>query len=330
MQPKDGIMNKFDIPKDLKKILEERESFLLIGHKNPDGDCLSSQLALGSFLKRQGKRICLLSPGPFDRSEIEHQEKHFQAHIPQSWKNINPLVVVLDCSTIDRIGYLADEITGMDIAVIDHHDSGMSFGDIQFIEPEAPSVTFLIHKIIESFHMEPNSYEAELILFGIATDTGFFRHLESGSQELFHSVAKLTKCGASPKDTYAQMYGGRTLKSKQLAGRLLSRMTSQLEGKLILTFETKEDLFEFGIENRDSDLFYQQVQGIKDVEVIILIRFESISEISVGLRSRLFADVGAVAKTFGGGGHKKAAGFTWNGSTDEITEKLIKIFSKIL
>ncbi|MDA3939888.1 MAG: bifunctional oligoribonuclease/PAP phosphatase NrnA [Spirochaetia bacterium] len=323
-------MNNFNVPIDLQQILKERDSFLLIGHKNPDGDCLSSQLALGSFLKRQGKRTCLLSPGPFDRSEIVHQEKYFHAHIPLDWKDINPLVIVLDCSTIDRIGYLADEIKGMDIAVIDHHDSGMSFGDIQFIRPEAPSVTFLIHKIIESFNTVPNPYEAELLLFGIATDTGFFRHLESGSQELFQSVAKLTECGASPKDAYTQMYGGRTLKSKQLAGRLLSRITSKLEGKLILTFETEEDLLEFGTDNRDSDVFYGQVQGIQDVEVIILIRFESKSEISVGLRSKHYADVGAVAKTFGGGGHKKAAGFTWNGSSDEITEKLLEIFKEIL
>ena len=126
------------------------------------------------------------------------------------------------------------------------------------------------------------------------------------------------------------MYGGRTLKSKQLVGRLLSRVRSELDGKLMITFETEEDLLEFGSENRDSDALYQQIQGIKNVEAIILIRFESINEISVGLRSRHYADIGAVAKAFGGGGHKKAAGFTWNGSAEEITEKLLTVFRKIL
>ncbi|MCK5153413.1 MAG: bifunctional oligoribonuclease/PAP phosphatase NrnA [Spirochaetales bacterium] len=323
-------MNNFDVPLELKQSLEEKDSFILIGHKNPDGDCLSSQLALGSFLKRQGKNVCLISPGPFNRLEIEHQEPYFLSHVPDTWKNIDPLVVVLDCSTIDRIGYLADEIEGMNVAVVDHHDSGMSFGDIHFIRPHAPSVTFLVHKIIESFNMEPNKEEAELLLFGVATDTGFFRHLESGSGEIFQSVAKLTECGASPKEVHSLMYGGRSLKSKQLIGKLLSRTRSEYEGKLILTFETEEDLHDFGKENRDSDAFYQQIQGIKGVEVIVLVRFESNSEISVGLRSKYYADVGSVAKSFGGGGHKKAAGFTWNGPAEEITDKLIKIFSKIL
>lgn len=323
-------MNNFDVPLELKQSLEKNDSFILIGHKNPDGDCLSSQRALGSFLERLGKKVCLLSPGPFNRSEIEHQEQYFQAHVTEDWKKKNPLVVVLDCSTIDRIGYLADEIKGMKVAVIDHHDSGMSFGDIQFIRPTAPSVTLLVHKIIESFNMKPGPEEAEHLLFGIATDTGFFRHLESGTQELFHSVAKLTECGASPKDAYSLMYGGRTLKSKQLIGKLLSRTRSEFKGKLIITYETEEDLLKFGKENRDSDAFYQQVQGIKDVEAIALIRFESSSEISVGLRSKYYADVGAIAKSFGGGGHKKAAGFSWDGSTIEITDKLLVIFRDIL
>ena len=323
-------MNKYYIPLKLKQKLEEKDSFVLIGHTNPDGDCLSSQRALGSFLERKGNKVCLLSPGPFNRSEIENQEKYFLSHLPEKLNNNNTLVIVLDCSTIDRIGYLADEIKGMEVAVIDHHDSGMSFGDIQFIRPEAPSVTFLVHKIIESFDMKPNKEEAELLLFGIATDTGFFRHLESGSQEIFQSVAGLTECGASPKDAHSLMYGGRSLLSKQLTGKLLSRTRSELEGKLIISFETEMDLKKYSKNNRDSDAFYQQIQGIKGVEAIALVRFESNSEISVGLRSRHYADVGAIAKSFGGGGHKKAAGFTWNGSAEEITDKLIEIFSNIL
>lgn len=323
-------MGNFDAPVELIEILKKRDSFLLIGHKNPDGDCLSSQLALGSFLERIGKKVCLLSPGPFDRPEIEHQENLFQSHVPMDWKDIDPIVVVLDCSTIDRIGYLADEIEDYYVVVVDHHDSGLSFGDIQFIRPAAPSVTLLIHNIIEAFSLEPTYEEAKLLLFGIATDTGFFRHLESNSDELFHSVAKLTKCGASPKDTHSEMYGGKTLKSKQLMGKLLSRARSKLDGKLIITFETENDLLEFGSESRDSDALYQQLQGIKQVEAIILIRFESEEELSVGLRSKHYADVGEIAKIYGGGGHKKAAGFSWYGSSENITQKLIQEFSKQL
>ncbi len=323
-------MEKFKVPPEIINALETRKEFLIAGHKNPDGDCLSSQKALGSFLKRMGKEVTLLSPGPFDRPEIESQRKYFLSHIPENVKNSDPLVIVVDCSTIDRIGYLAEEIKNLDIAVIDHHDSGTSFGSIKYICPEAPSVTFLIHKIIESFKQIPTKEEAELLLFGIATDTGFFRHLESDSEELFHSVAKLTAAGASPKDAFAEMYGGRTLNSRLMTGRILTRIRSELKGKLLISYETKEDIDEFGKENRDSDSLYQQLMGIADVEAVALVRYEGEDEISVGLRSKYYADVGIIAKGFDGGGHKRAAGFSWHGSSAEITEKLIKIFSKIL
>ncbi|MCF6335486.1 MAG: DHH family phosphoesterase, partial [Spirochaetales bacterium] len=191
-------MGDFDVPDEIHEVLEKRNFFLIIGHQNPDGDCLSSQKALGSFLTRMGKKVSLLSPGPFDRPEIESQKKYFIPHLPENIKKENPLVIVVDCSTIERIGYLAEEIKGLDVAVIDHHDSGASFGSIKYIRPKAPSVTFLIHRIIESFNEKPTKEEAELLLFGIATDTGFFRHLEAYSDEFFHSVAKLTAAGASP------------------------------------------------------------------------------------------------------------------------------------
>lgn len=113
-------------------------------------------------------------------------------------------------------------------------------------------------------------------------------------------------------------------------GKLLASARSELDGKLIIVYETEKDLLEYGRDSRDSDALYQQLQGIKQVEAIILIRFENSSELSVGLRSKHYADVGTVAKSFGGGGHKKASGFTWKGSADEIAETLIQVFSKLL
>ncbi len=323
-------MENYPIPNDLLRELKLRSSFILLGHKNPDGDCLGSQLVLGSFLTRIGKKVSLVSPGPFDRKEIKSREKLFLTHVPERRNMDDTLVIILDCSSVDRIGYLADEISDFTVAVVDHHNTGSDFGDIKYIKPSAPSVTFLVHEIIKAFSMVPNTEEAKLLLFGIATDTGFFRHLESGTDKTFQTVSELIKQGASPKDAYTEMYGGRSLESKILLGRLLTRIKTEFNGKLVISYETKKDLTDFGTENRDSDIFYQQIQGVENVEVIVLIRYEDTGEFSVGLRSKHYADIGSVAKFFGGGGHKKAAGFTWNGSPEEITIKLIEKLGKIL
>lgn len=317
---------KSKIPSELINAFRTFETFILLGHMEPDGDALSSQLALGSFLKRRGKTVILVSPGPFDRPEIAYQEKLFLKHIPSGLSKISALIVILDCSTIDRISYLGKEVSEFTKAVIDHHSSGESFGDIRYIDATAPSVTFMIQQIIEAFKETPTLEEAGLLLFGLATDTGFFRHLENKSGSVLKAAGRLVEAGASPKDAHYQMYGNRTFKSRKLLGTLLTKAESVCNGRVIITRETKEEVSLFGKENRDSDMLYQLLFSITGVVVIVLLRYENDSEISVGLRSIDKIDVGAVAKSFGGGGHIKAAGFTWNGTFDEIEKHLTDFF----
>lgn len=317
-------MNK-KIPAELLESLQEYDSFIIIGHKEPDGDALSSQLALASFLNRKGKQAVPVSPGPFDRKEIAEKEKLFLRHIPETFLKESTLIVVVDCSTIERIGYLAKEAEGYRIAVIDHHSSGETFGDIRYIDSEAPSVTHMIQKIIEAKGDSPTITEAELLLFGLATDTGFFRHLESGSGQVFKSAGRLVDAGASPKEVFSEMYGNRSFESRILLGKLLMNAESLCNGRIIFVVETKEDVSRFGKNSRDSDFLYQLLTGVENVETVALLRYESETEISVGLRSNGTVDVGTVAKNFGGGGHKKAAGFSSGNSFSELKKELLHL-----
>lgn len=313
------------VPAELLNALETYDNFIIIGHREPDGDALSSQLALAGFLKRTGKTSYPVSPGPFDRYEIAEQEKYFLKNVPEDLSPENTMVVVVDCSTMERIGYLGNEIGKFTTGVIDHHSSGRTFGDIRYIDSKAPSVTYMIQKIIEQMGFTPTEEEAKLLLFGLATDTGFFRHLESGTGPVFKSAGKLVDAGASPKDSFARMYGDRTFESRKLLGKLLMNAESLCGGRIIFATETKEDTARFGKNNRDSDFLYQLLTGVHGVETVVLLRYESESEISVGLRSTGNTDVGAVAKIFGGGGHKKAAGFSSEKSFSEIKKQLLTV-----
>jgi len=318
------------IPQHLLDALEEGEIFVILGHREPDGDCIGSQLGLGLFLSRRGKEVHLVSPGPFQRMELDQWKDRFMPHIPDSLDPSRTTAVIVDCSTMERIDYLAEEIAPLHLKtlVIDHHSSGTSFGDIRHIDPKAPSVTMMILDLIETLGDKPTEEEAEILLFGLATDTGFFRHLESDNQDVFTAIGRLTAYGGSPKSTYQKMYGGRSLESKQLLGLLLDRTRSYCGGKLILTYETLEELERFGIENRDSDSLYQQLQGILGVETIVFIREEQPGECSVGLRSNGDVDVGKIALDFGGGGHAKAAGFSWTGDYKKTMSDILPLIRK--
>lgn len=323
-------MNR-SIPDRLIRTIEENQVFCLLSHSEPDGDSLGSQLALGSFLSRIGKTPYLYSPGPFGRPEIASLEHRFARTIPDEVLAEEPVIVILDCSTLDRVGGLAEDIDGHGpVIVIDHHTAGNPFGDIRYIDTAAPSVTLLVQILIEQLGYTVDRTEAEWILFGFCTDTGFFRHLDTTDAGVLEAIGRLSTTGATPKQIYRMIFGDRALEARILLGSLLERTEAHLDGRVLLTYETLTDKRNFGEENRDSDALYQQLQTVKGCEAIIFIREEEEGVCSIGLRSNNSIDVGSIAKSFGGGGHTRAAGFTWRGERETVTGRLLQAFSEDL
>jgi phosphoesterase RecJ-like protein len=315
------------IPDPFLLVFQSFDEFLIIGHEDPDGDCLGSQIALASFLNRSGKRANALSSGPFRRAEINDLADRVADHVPPMEKGSKRAAVIVDCSSIDRVGYLAKEIEGLPTLILDHHASG---GDpvasaASCIDPGAPSVTYLTLLLIEGLGGIPTNEEAQLLLFGLATDTGFFRHVTHGGEEILSVASRLCRYGAVPKDAYQTMYGNRSLVSKKLIGRVLDRAQPRVGGKVLTSYLTVDDEKELGFGERDSDTIYGQLQAVAGVDAVLFFRDEEPGEISVGLRSNLVLDVGAVAQQFGGGGHKHAASFRSREQRNQLERKLLSV-----
>ena len=301
------------IPPELLAFLRDYTTFYLVGHIDPDGDCIASALTLSSYLERvHGKRARCLNAGPFHRREIRHYRDDFDAHLDPGERERAPApaAIVLDCSTPDRIGSLRDGIEGLPLAVIDHHAATEPYGDVRLVVPTAAATCYLIQLLMEEAGGGISPKEAGLLLFGIATDTGYFRHLEPGSSGVLSAVSRLMTAGASPRRTHEQMFGGHTASSRQLLGVLLARAEFFCDGAGVITWETREDVERYGRESRDSDTLYQLLFGISGVRTAALVRHETESSVSGSLRSIDDLDVRAIARSFGGGGHQRAAGFT--------------------
>jgi phosphoesterase RecJ-like protein len=311
------------IPEALRSFLDRHDHFLVMGHQEPDADCLGSQLALGSFLTRMGKSVKQFNHGPFKRAEINRYQPLFQPRVDPFDKVNRPGVLVVDCSTLDRIGDLQQDIAGLEVAVIDHHAAGQSFGDIRWIEAHRSSCTWMVHRLITSYGGIPTADEAYWLMLGLATDTGFFRHLEAGSGETFRTAADLADAGASPKAVFAQINGGKVLANQKLMGLILSRTESLFGGKVMYSWESQTDRAAFGADNRESDVIYQTLQGVSGVELIVLLRQDTPESVTGGLRSRSFVDVGALAQKFGGGGHIRASGFSCPGTVADVKAKIL-------
>ena len=317
------------VPKGLIDFINKYEIIALAGHLEPDGDCIGSSLALASFLKRLGKKPILLSQGPFKRTEIIEYANLFSAKLEDEYKNRNDVgVIVVDCSSLDRTGSLESEIKNLPIAIIDHHATNTEKSPEFFIDPTAPAAACLVQDLIEAMAGEISSEEADYLLFAICTDTGFFRHLDSNSSSTFLRVARLVAKGARPKVMFAKMNGNKSLSSRILIGRSLERLTLHYDGKLAVTYQTKKDFLEYGLEGRDTDSLYMLMQGIKGVEALVVLKEEADGNCSIGFRSFDKIDVSIVAKRFGGGGHKQASGAYCEGTHERLLPQIIEEFKE--
>jgi phosphoesterase RecJ-like protein len=320
------------VPQVLLDYIKGGTKFLVAGHKEPDGDCIGSQLALSSALQRLGKEAIPCSAGPFKRSEVAVFGNRFLA-VPGEKEREGARVILMDCSSSSRAGDLAEYLKGLPLAIVDHHVAGQDPAETEhslvYLDALAPSVTFMILDLIEALGLELTRKEAGLLFFGLCTDTGFFRHVDSQGAEAFEYAARLIRAGANPKETFHAINGGKTLASRKLLGIQLFRSETYFDGKFILTSEKYEETQQFGLEGRDSDNLYQLLQSVDRVEAVAVIRQETPEKCTLGFRSRDKVDVARIALRFGGGGHKNASGASLNGTIEDLKPQVLGAFEEV-
>ncbi len=316
------------IPSELVEFLKKYDNYIIAGHKEPDGDCIGSSIAMSLLLKRFDKTTFLMSAGPFKRTEIKKFETLFSEHLPSNHKFTpeNTGLVIVDCSGFDRIGDIAGEVENFPFVIIDHHATNTETSPSSLVMPTAPSTTYIIQVLIEEIAGKVSDEEAEALFFGLCTDTGFFRHLDERSANVFEQASRLVDAGCNPKKHFMQMNGNKPFESRLLIARILNRMQKHYGGKLIVSYELLSDRDEFGLEGRDSDMLYQLIQSIEGVEAICIIRQESPENCSIGFRSLDKVDVSKIATNFGGGGHKQASGAYVEGFVDDLLPKVVEAF----
>jgi bifunctional oligoribonuclease and PAP phosphatase NrnA len=316
-----------EIPNEIIDAIKSCTVAVVVGHVGPDGDCIHSQVAMQKLLQKLGVEVHLVNTGPFARKEIKRYEPLFAPHIEKQLHDRNPLVIMVDCSTIDRVGYLADEIEGLTVLTIDHHASGSVFGDLTYIVPKSYSTSLCVMQFYKALDVELTFEIADHIFFGLATDTGFLKFLGPYRGETFHLMGELVELGVSPNDIFNRMEGGNTFASQKFLAHLLLRAQPLLDGRLMVTCEESGDLDQFGKANRPSDSLYAHLLGIDDVEVVLYFKITGENLWEIGFRSShtSTADVGIISASLGGGGHRRAAGATVSGTLEDLKTRMVTI-----
>lgn len=315
-----------------KSFIDNHRTFLIVGHKEPDGDCIASSLGVSFILTHLNKPYLLLNAGPFKRTEIKKFASLFTNKIPFMTKDECETcgLIIVDCSEKHRLGELEGTLDGLDTFIIDHHKTADASKPDTIIDPSCPAAALLVQQLYEFIIGKPTADEAQTMFFGLSTDTGFFRYLNEKDGDVFNAASRLVSAGTSPRKTYQEMTGGKPWNTRKLLGIMLDRAELHCNGKLVVTYEKIEDTHKFGQDGRDTDALYTLMLAVEGVEAVLFLRQETEDNCTAGFRSLDKCDVSAIAAKFGGGGHKNASGASIQGRVETLLPAIIKEFSKVL
>jgi len=304
------------------ELLKNIEGKILITtHKNPDGDAIGSSLGWFNFLKKLGKNVKVIYRDriPFFFDFLPGVEK---VEIKEEIDEEFDWVIITDVSDPKRTGF--ETIPAKKSLVIDHHITAEPFTDYSIVEPEISSTCELSYHIMKLIDESLIDLSVALPIYtGILTDTGGFNYSNT-SPETHEVAAELLKKGVNPYHVYTNIFERNRINKLRLLELVLRTLSFELNQKVAHITLFKKFLEETGAYPEESEGFINYPRSIAGVEVALF--FKEIEEgfWKVSMRSKGKVNVAEVAKSFGGGGHRMAAGFEFEGNLEELKKELLK------
>lgn len=313
-------MSRFD---ELNAFLESAGHILIVSHLHPDGDAISSTLAMGHLLKQSGKKVTMVNEDPVPRrfSFLPGVEEILPAEqVSGTYQH----VIALDCADKERMGSCRLLIAeNAEIVNLDHHATNDRFGDVNIIDPEAAATVEMIFDWVEENNFPVHESLAACLYTGLLTDTGGFRYSNT-SPKVLRQAAKLVETGIEAHKIADRALETVTMEQLNLLQSALSTLQKSDDGLIAWMFLSKEEMDRVADPHASLDGIVNYARNIYGVDVGILYREEDDGTIKVSFRSREKVDVGQVAKSFGGGGHARAAGCSISGTPGEVHRRVLE------
>jgi bifunctional oligoribonuclease and PAP phosphatase NrnA len=304
--------------------LREHDRFLVVTHENPDGDALGSLLATTLTLRELGKDVemYLGGSGALPREYAFMHLDGLRRSLPDDLEQ--RVLVAVDCAKADRMGPDPEPVERASLVLnIDHHHDNTRFGDVNLIVADASSTGEVLRDLIRELHVELTPELAEPLYIALVTDTGRFQYTNTTPKSL-RLAAELVEAGADVHAVFQQVYESVEFAKLKLLARALERARVLEGGLIIVSHLLRTDFAEVGAAEPYSEGIIDYLRAVEGAELAALIREPPRNDgptRRVSLRASVDElDVSAIARMFGGGGHRQAAGFSSDASMDEITE----------
>lgn len=307
------------------KLIKDSEKILVLTHESPDGDAIGSAMAFYNMLLSCNKNVDVVIPDfPPTFAYLNNIDK-----VLVSSDKKYDLCIVVDCASRERVAISDNELDNCkQVIIVDHHISNTAYGDINYVEGDTSSCCQVIYYLFKEWNIKFNKDIGEALITGCLTDSNGFRNNDV-NKDTFLMAAELCDMGIDVHRIYYLAISKKSMAQYLLMKMTLDRMELYDDGKIAFSYVSHEDMENVSAKQGDHEGLVDLGRNIDGVEVSVFMR-EDNDIYRISLRSNGLINVNEIAKVFGGGGHKMAAGIKMTGNFKETKEKVINEIIKEL
>ena len=311
---------------EIVEAIRARQRFVISSHTRPDGDSIGSSLAMAFALRAMGKEADVVHSDPAPGPLMQFPGVRDIQVMPQVGNHYDA-AIVMECGDLGRTG-----VAGLDrffLINIDHHPGNVGYGRLNWFNPGAAACGEMVFDLVKALGAPLTPEVAIHVYLAILTDTGSF-HYANISPRTFEICKEALEAGVDPVAVARNVYDSNNMGRLKLFGAVLSAMQIDPSGRVAIVYLDHEMARAAGGTYEDTEGLINLPLTVKEILAIVFFKQIEGDEYRVSMRSKGTIDIGGIAKEFGGGGHRNAAGCTVTGAIDALKKMFIeKIEAKI-
>ena len=306
--------------REVAEFLKTLDRAAVSTHVGADGDAIGSAAALVYLLRSLGAEAVFCH-----REGVPAYLRWLLPEEPLTELSANHNLLVVDTSRADRVGVDHGEDNPVRLN-LDHHEDNPLYGEYNIVDGKAAASAEIVARVFKELDVPLEGRPAEAIYTGISTDTGGFRfrNVSPAAHEL---VADLLRAGVVPAEVDYRINRTGSIEQLNIVG--LSLANAERFGEALVSTVDNADYERANATELDSKESIDRLRTVSGVEVVAHLR-----EVEGGTKASLRSesvDVGEIARRFGGGGHRLAAGYTTHGKNpEEAKDELLEILSGVV
>ena len=307
--------------KDLIATIGAGRRFVVASHQRPDGDAIGSAMAMALALRAMGKQADVVADAappvflqPFPLVET--------IRITTAVTDAYDAALIMECGDLSRTG-----VAGLDrspVVNIDHHPGNTGYGAINWIDESAAACGEMVCALIDAIGVPLTRDIATHLYLAVLTDTGSF-HFSHLTPRTYEVARRCVEAGADPQWIARTHYDSNSLARVRIFGAVLNDMVIHGEGQVALLAITRKAMNDLGGTSDDLEGLINFPLTVKEIDAVAFFKEVGEHDWRVSMRSKGHVDIGAIARSFGGGGHKNAAGCSATGDLATVQKRFAEL-----